>query len=206
MKYRIAILDQLKTQPYFDKQSIRQLGEQLGIKESSLDSYIVQSIKHKDILPLRKGLYVSTDFYDGHKRDISYTFFLANVVRRPSYISSWTALQYYDLTTEIIRVTTSVTTKLTREYRSKMGSFSYHSIKKSLFSGFTLEKRTFDFFIASPAKALFDLLYFRTLQFRNIRFRQIERLIDELRIDIDEMDSKERESFYEMIKGQFGNE
>jgi len=58
----------------------------------------------------------------------------------------------------------------------------------------------FDFFIASPAKALFDLLYFKTHQFRGVRFEEIKKLVEEMRIDIEEMAKKDRTAFYTMIK------
>ena len=73
-------------------------------------------------------------------------------------------------------------------------------IKKDLFSDFFLVKGKFNFFIASPAKALFDLLYFRTRQFRGMKRKEISKLIEGLRIDIDEMETQEREKFNTMIK------
>ena len=127
-------------------------------------------------------------------------FYLANIIRTPSYVSSWAALQYYNLTTEVIHSITSVTPKVTKEYQTKAGNFSYQSIKKELFSDFSLTKGKFDFFIASPSKSLFDLLYFRTNQFRSASPNNIKALIEELRIDIDEMDKSEQEKFYSMIK------
>jgi len=63
-----------------------------------------------------------------------------------------------------------------------------------------------DFFIASPAKALFDLIYFKTKQFRGIKFKDIKTLVEELRIDIDEMDKKEQLKFYAMTKEHISNE
>ena len=54
--------------------------------------------------------------------------------------------------------------------------------------------------MASPSKALFDMLYFRTSQFRGISTKNIEALIEELRIDVDEMNKEEQAKFYTMIK------
>ena len=122
------------------------------------------------------------------------------MIRPPSYVSSWTALQYYNLATEAIHVITSVTPKITRAYQTKAGNFMYQSIKKELFSDFSLVNGTFDFYIASPAKALFDLCYFRTRQFRGMDQGKVNALIEELRIDIDEMSLEERETFYALIK------
>ena len=160
-------------------------------------------MRHKEILQLKRGLYVSADFFAKNKNDISYSFYLANILRTPSYVSSWTALQYYNLTTEAIRSVTSVTQKVTRDYETRAGTFSYQSIKKDLFSDYSLEKGKFDFYIASPSKALFDLLYFRTNQFRGVEFGDIKKMVEELRIDINEMDKSERNKFYEKVKAYF---
>lgn len=200
MKSKKNLLEQLKNLPYFSKSIVCQLGTQLGLKSATVNTYISRFLKFKEIFQLKRGVYVSLDFYNKNKDDISYLFYLANVIRAPSYISSWAALQYYNLVTEVIHSVTSVTLKVTREYQTKTGSFTYQSIKKDLFSDFSLVKGKFDFFIASPSKALFDLLYFRTHQFRGISLESIYKLIEELRIDIDEIDSAEREKFSLMIK------
>ncbi len=200
MKYREILLEQLKSQPYFDKKAVYQLSEQYGLKSTTVDTYISRSLRYKEIIPLKKGLYVSTDFYDKNKNDISYSFYLANILRTPSYISSWTALQYYNLATEAIHTITSVTLKVTRSYRTKIGNFAYQSIQKELFSNFSSIKGKFDFFIASPSKALFDLLYLKTRQFRGVRFEDIKSLIADLRIDIDEMSEEEQKNLFLMIK------
>lgn len=206
MKYRVNLFEQLKSQPYFEKRAVRQLSEQYGLKSSTVDAYISQTIKRKEIISLRNGLYVSADFYHAHKSDISYMFYLANILRRPSYVSSWTALQYYNLTTEVIHATMSVTAKTTRDYKTKAGDFAYQSIQKQLFADFTLVKRSFTFFIASPAKALFDLLYFRTRQFTGVQLENIDALIEELRIDFAEMDEQEQRAFYAMVKKHLHHE
>ncbi len=200
MKYREILIEQLKTMPYFTKEAILQFVTQYGIKKATIDSYISRSLACKDIFPLKRGLYVTSDFYNKNKGDISYTFYLANILRTPSYVSSWAALQYYNLTTEIIHTVTSVTPKLTRSFTTKAGIFAYQSMKKELFSDFSLIKAKFDFFIASPSKALFDLLYLKTNQFRGMEFKEIDTLIDSLRIDIDEMGEGERVKFYTLVK------
>jgi len=186
--------------PYFGKSTVFQLGSQLGLKETSVNTYISRFLKHKEILQLKRGLYISADFFAKNKNDISYSFYLANILRTPSYVSSWAALQYYNLTTEAIHSITSITPKVTRDYKTKAGTFSYQSIKKEFFSDYSLVKGKFDFFIVSPSKALFDLLYFRTRQFRGVRFEEIKKMVEELRIDIDEMSEDEQKKFYEKVK------
>jgi len=200
MKSKKNLLNQLKTLPYFSKRSVCQLGLQFGLKDSSINTYISRFLKSKDILQLKNGLYISTDFLAINKKDITYLFYLANIIRRPSYISSWAALQYYGLATEAIYPITSTTTKVTRNIQTKAGNFSYQSINNDYFSDFALIRGEFDFYIATPAKALFDLLYFRTRQFRGLSFDRVKILVEELRIDIDEMEISEQKKFYSMVK------
>jgi len=227
MKSKKNLLEQLKSLPYFSKDSLYQLGKQLGLADATVDTYISRFLKHKEILRLKKGLYISTDFFSKNRSDISYSFYLANIIRTPSYISSWSALQFYNLTTEVIYSITSVTPKVTRNYKTKAGIFTYHSIKEELFSDFSLtqgksaslvlptlsaekpidgQSVKLDFYIASPAKALFDLLYFKTHQFRGVRLKDAKALVEELRIGVDEMDKKERTKFYTMIKKYLNDE
>ncbi|KKQ18095.1 MAG: hypothetical protein US31_C0010G0019 [Berkelbacteria bacterium GW2011_GWA1_36_9] len=205
MKSNNNLLEQLISLSHFNKDTVYHLGVELGLTDATVDTYISRFLKNKEILQLKNGLYVSMEFYKNNRDDISYSFYLSNIIRKPSYISSWTALQYYNLTTESILSITSVTPKVTRNYQTKMGSFSYQSITKKLFTDFKLEKSKFNFFIASPSKALFDLLYFRTNQFRGVNLGKIKELIVELRIDFDEMDKKEQIKFYSMIK-EYSNE
>lgn len=200
MKSKKNLLAQLKSLPHFGKNTVFQLGKQLGLKDSTVNTYISRFLKYKEIIQLKRGIYVSADFFEKNKNDISYFFYLANIIRTPSYVSSWAALQYYNLTTEAIHSVTSVTPKVTREYQTKAGNFAYQSIKKELYTDFALAKGKFDFFIASPSKALFDLLYFRTNQFRSVSPENIKSLVEELRIDIDEMNKEEQEKFYSIIK------
>ena len=218
MKSKKNLLEQLKSLPYFSKDSLYQLGKQMGLADTTVDTYISRFLKRKEILQLKKGLYIATDIFNKKRNDISYSFYLANIIRTPSYISSWSALQFYNLTTEAIYNIISVTPKVTRTYKTKAGVFFYQSIRNDLFSDYNLmqiksasnsllSKQSIggpsvklDFYIASPAKALFDLLYFKTRQFRGIRTKDIAVLVEELRIDIDEMEKKERTKFYKMIE------
>jgi hypothetical protein len=214
MKSKKNLLEQLKSLPYFSKDSLCQLGKQFGLADATVDTYISRFLKYKEIIQLKKGLYISSDFFDKNKGNIAYSFYLANIMRTPSYVSSWSALQFYNLTTEAIYGVSSVTAKVTRNYTTKAGNFTYQSIKEKLFCDFSLMQSSpageksvrFDFFIASPAKALFDLLYFKTRQFRGVRAKDIKILVEELRVDIDEMDKKERDKFFTMTKECINNE
>lgn len=203
MKSKNNLLEQLKTLPHFEKDTVYQLGRQLGLQDSTVDTYISRFLKYKEIYRLKNGLYISADFFAKNTNDISYPFYLANIIRTPSYVSSWAALQHYNLATEAIHSVTSVTLKVTREYQTKAGNFAYQSINKKLFSDFSLIKGKFDFYMASPSKALFDVLYFRTRQFSGFSLKEVKAMVAELRIDFDEMDKDEQGKFYAMINKYF---
>ena len=70
--------------PYFSKKDIYQLSEQYKIPRSTTDTHVARSLKRKDILSLKNGLYVTTDFYNKNISDISYKFYLANILRSVS--------------------------------------------------------------------------------------------------------------------------
>ena len=206
MKYksRKNLLEELKLLPYFSKEYVCQLAKNehnYNLTDSTINTYISRYLKNKEIIQLKRGIYVSSNFYDKNKGKISYLFYLANILRKPSYVSSWAALEYYGLTTEsIYYIISSITSKVAWEYKTKIANFTYNSLTNSLFSNFILEKGEFDFFIASPSKALFDLLYFKTNKFRGVKFEDIKVLVEELRIDIDAMNNKQKENFFLLIK------
>lgn len=219
MKYKAKsnLLLELSKLPYFTKERVFQLGtneKTYNLKEKTIDTYISRFLRDKPkdreaspVIALKRALYVTREFYEKNKYKTSYLFYIANVLRKPSYISSWTALQYYGLATEVIHTMTSVTTKVTKTYKTKIGTFSYQSIKKDLFSDFLLiNDGDFHFFIATPSKALFDLLYFKTKQLKGLSMEDIIYLLEELRIDIDEMEKDEREKFFLMVKSHLNYE
>jgi predicted transcriptional regulator of viral defense system len=201
--YKSNLLRDLNSLTFFTKNGVLQLGKNentYNLTDSTVNTYISRYLDESEIILLKKGFYISKEFYDKHKTEPSYLFYLANVLRGPSYISSWTALQYYNLCTEIIYSINSVSPKITRNYETKIGNFLYHNIKEDLFFGYEIKKSKFDFFMATPAKALFDMLYFKTKQFRNIKLADIDYILEDLRIDIDEMSVKERKNFYSLVK------
>lgn len=138
------------------------------------------------------------DFFDVHKSAQSYLFFLANNLLSPSYISLESALQHYGLFAEgVNKVTTSVSLKLPREFNGRFGIFQYKSIAPPLFSDFTTTHADFDFTIATPHKAIFDYLYYRTHRFQHGLHRDI---LEDLRIDTEDIENEEKEKLSSLIK------
>ena len=109
------------------------------------------------IIQLKKGIYVLADSY--RKVTIN-EFYIATVLKRPSYLSMEKALEYYNLIPERVTVYTSLTTKRGGRFISGIGDFEYRHIKKTLFWGYESVKwQGQTVFIATPEKALMDLVY-----------------------------------------------
>jgi predicted transcriptional regulator of viral defense system len=78
-----------------------------------------------------------------------------------SYVSLQSALAYYGMIPEYVPVTTSVTTKRPTHWETPIGIFSFRHIQVDFFDGDRLENigEGQQAFIASPEKALLDLIY-----------------------------------------------
>jgi len=50
MKSRKNLLEQLKSLPHFGKNTVYQLGKQLGLKDGTVDTYISRFLKYKEII------------------------------------------------------------------------------------------------------------------------------------------------------------
>jgi len=109
-------------------------------------------------LKLRNGLYMVKDAYVS-------PLFIANKIYEPSYVSLNTALSHYGIIPEVVYATTSVTTKIPREFTTPKGNFIYQRIKKQAFTGYGLQLIDKEnALIAEPEKALADYLYFVDLK------------------------------------------
>jgi predicted transcriptional regulator of viral defense system len=108
-------------------------------------------------LRLKKGLYTL-------KTDPPPEEEIANLLYRPSYISFEYAMGAYSILLEMTYSVTSATTQPTRTFEVGERTFSYFTIKKEAFAGYTPVKRGGrTVLIAEPEKALVDYLYFVSL-------------------------------------------
>jgi hypothetical protein len=118
-------------------------------------------IRDKDIIRVKKGLYVLGKEYDKPYNK----FVLANLIYGPSYITGQTALAFWNMIPERVELMISMTAKRKKEFETPIGRFSYlYSPKKVFNIGIQLED-TGDkkkFLIASPEKALCDITAMQT--------------------------------------------
>ena len=110
--------------------------------------------------------------------DIKQKFKIANYIQTPSYISLLTALEYYDITTQMQQnFVESIALKRTKEIIIEETVFNFKRIDKKLYFGFLKLK---DVFIAEPEKAFLDGIYLTSigryrLDMASIDFNKLER-------------------------------
>ena len=112
-------------------------------------------VKDKDIVRVKKGLYVLGEAYNKPYNK----FVLANLIYGPSYITGQTALAFWNMIPERVELIISMTTKRKKQYETPVGRFSYLYCPKTVFNiGIKLEDAGDQkkFLIASPEKALCD--------------------------------------------------
>ena len=109
------------------------------------------------LIQLKNGIYAFRHWATQPNADLV----AANRIYRPSYISTYTALAHYGMIPEFVAQTTSVSTLKTTAFSNELGKFEYRHIKPDLFFGYHIIASTTlrDILIATPEKALIDLLY-----------------------------------------------
>lgn len=113
-------------------------------------------MKKGAVIPLKRGLYTLGEKI--HK-DFNPAEF-AHIIYQPSYLSLEWALSCYGLIPEQTITWTSVTTRVTRQFKNDYGIFTYQKMHPKLFWGFS-EKiwQNRPVFLAHPEKALLDYFY-----------------------------------------------
>lgn len=137
-----------------------------------------------DIIRLKRGLYVCPEKVTGK---ILSPELIANRLLTPSYVSMSTALRYYGLIPEAVYLTQSMTTKEPREYDTPVGRFVYTRMKKEAFNiGIrNVEEDGYSFLIASPEKALCDLIADTPSLLLRYRKEALAYLEEDIRFDME---------------------
>ena len=109
------------------------------------------------IIRLKKGLYVVDPSVSGVALS---TELIANHIYAPSYVSMSSALRYYGLIPEAVYTMQSITVKHSRNFETPLGRYEYKQINREAFHiGVTsVNKGSYAFLMASPEKALCDLI------------------------------------------------
>ena len=137
------------------------------------------------LLRIKKGLYVVSPTVT---RVPLSPELIANHVYAPSYVSMHSALRYYGLIPEAVYSVQSMAVKHTRCFDTPLGRFDYTCVSRDAFPiGVTIvNKQTYTFLMATPEKALCDLIACAPKV--NLRYlKDVERfLCEDLRMDMDD--------------------
>jgi hypothetical protein len=143
-------------------------------------------IKDKDIIRVKKGLYVlGREYHKPYNR-----FVLANLIYGPSYITGQTALAFWNMIPERVESMISMTAKRKKRFETPVGVFSYlYCPQKAFNTGVRLEDAGDDkkFLIASPEKALCDMAAMQTqisTKAEMKEFIELMRLDDKEKLDL----------------------
>lgn len=155
--------------------------------------------RDKQIIRLKKGLYVCSPEVTGK---ILSTELVANHIYAPSYVSMSSALRFYGLIPEAVYVNQSMTLKHSKGFDTPLGRFEYtHICKEAFHIGVTSIKREdYAFLIASPEKALCDLIANSTkVNLRYLKDAEIY-LEEDIRMELEDFRQMDRRVFEEYIK------
>ena len=148
---RLLELNKIR-KPYFGYEEI---AKAFGIGKASAKVTASRYVKQGLLVRIKKNIYVRRESWNAAGREEKFS--LANLGQVPSYISLMTALDFYEITSQVQRdVFESVAIKRTKEIRVDGSVFRYIKVTGTLYSGFKKEK---GFFIATPEKALLDAFY-----------------------------------------------
>lgn len=128
-------------------------------KEQAIKNNFIRWTAKGYFLRLRKDLYEFIE--QGAEMKIP-DLYIANKLYEPSYVSLETALSIYSIIPDIAAGVTSISSRPTRAFKNRYGSFFYKACKKEAFTGYRL--MLYDGFkvcIADKEKALVDFLYYR---------------------------------------------
>jgi hypothetical protein len=141
------------------------------------------------LIRLKRGLYVVSPI---ESEKLLSTELIANHIYGPSYVSMESALRYYGLIPETIHLIRSLAIKRSRVFENSISRFEYINCSENYFPIGINQKfdGDYSFLIASPEKALCDLIAFTP----EVRPRFIKSMLSYLEEDI----RLDMEAFFEM--------
>ena len=138
---------------------------------------IRRMVQSEQLVPIIKGLYETDKTIPG--------YYLSGVIYGPSYLSFEFALSWHDLIPEAVYTFTSATCGKgkKKQYKTAFGTYTYRDVPIAAFPyGTTLyEENEYSFVLATPEKAICDMLY--TLSPCGSRKELRQLLFEDLRID-----------------------
>lgn len=137
-----------------------------------------------ELIRLKRGLYVVSPEISGRRLS---TGLISNDIYFPSYVSRHTALRFYGLIPETVFTVQAMTIKHSRSFVNSIARFEYDHISRDAFPiGLTRQSEgEATFIIASPEKALCDLIASTSGLVLRYKSEAVTFLEDDLRLDMD---------------------
>jgi len=140
------------TKDYFGLEDIARV---LGITPAAARVFAHRYVNNKILIRAKRGIYILRQKWDYFSREQK--FEIANLLQVPSYISLVTAMDYYQITTQMQQsFIESIATKRTKVIEIDGSIFNYTKLNQDFYKGFIKQN---NFFIATPEKALLDACY-----------------------------------------------
>jgi predicted transcriptional regulator of viral defense system len=151
----IKDLHTLVKTPIFTTQQVKSIFR--DVNSSNVLVQLNRWSKNNEIIRLKRGLYI---FKDVKVEEYA----IAQALYNPSYVSLESALNHQGIIPDIPETLTSVCSTTPRTFETPLGKYRFSRIQPKLFFGYTLISDSNSgllYHIASPAKALLDLIYIR---------------------------------------------
>jgi hypothetical protein len=125
------------------------------------DDFISRLVKSGELIRLKNGFFLIAEKIE--EPPIPYEQ-IANLLHGPSYISLEWALSFYKMIPEGVYVVTSVTSNISKCFKTPVGSFDYFYLNHPRYSiGIDQKENAAGrYLIATPEKALADLIHFKS--------------------------------------------
>lgn len=175
--------------PYFGHEDIARI---LNISPQSARVSATRYVKAGTLVRIKRNIYVLQEAWAA--LGIEQKFAIANLIQTPSYVSLTTALEFFQITTQMQHnYVESIALRRTREVAVGGTTFTYRKIAPGLYGGFVKRQ---GFFIAEPEKALLDALYLMSLG----RYR-----LDVSAIDFSKLRKEKLDQWLESFPSATGN-
>lgn len=141
---------------FFD---FRDISDALGISHASARVVAHRYVKIGVLIRIKPNIFVLAEKWNNFT--VEEKFHTANLLQVPSYVSLTTALEYYEITTQIQRnYIECISIRRTFSKTIKELTIRYLKMSEKFYFGF--EKRN-NVYIAQPEKALIDSMYLTSL-------------------------------------------
>ena len=171
------------------------------ISEGARKLLIHRAVKAKEILRLKRGLYILSREY---RKSSYHPYAIAAMLHAPSHISLETALSFHGLIPEAVYQVSSVTSSRSRDFNTPLGIFTFQRIPlHNPRAGVEIVKLD-DYswaYIAKPLRAITDLIYYRkeiTWEAHGLGF-----LTDSMRIEDEDLFHIDFSYYTEMREGLY---